>query len=154
MNFSISSLLSNLIFGIIGFSLVREGRRKTHNKLIAIGILLMAYPYFTSNPWLDWGIGIGLCAWAYFAWVQHFRRIVCRMINGVNAWDALRTYFRELVFSIQKVSVIHTNSIFWVYKKNWTNLIFFLKIQNLRLWRWSWIAKHYNCVKSRFWYGW
>ena len=66
MEFSISSLLANIIFGIIGFYLFREGKRKTHYKLIVIGILLMTYTYFTSGPWLDWGIGIGFCAWAYF----------------------------------------------------------------------------------------
>ena len=66
MDLSASSLLSNIIFGLIGFYIFREGKRRASFKLIILGILLMTYTYFTSGPWLDWGVGFALCAWAYY----------------------------------------------------------------------------------------
>lgn len=63
---SLSSLLSGVIFGIIGMFLLRDGRKKGSPKLAVIGILLMAFPYFTPGYWLiDWVVGITLCYTAY-----------------------------------------------------------------------------------------
>lgn len=63
---SISSLLAGLIFGIIGMFVFKDGRKKGEPKLAVIGVLLMAYPYFTPGYWLiDWVIGIVLCYTAY-----------------------------------------------------------------------------------------
>lgn len=65
-NISISSLLAGLIFGIIGMFVLRDGRKKGNPKLAVVGVLLMAYPYFTPGFWLiDWVIGITLCYTAY-----------------------------------------------------------------------------------------
>lgn len=66
--FSISSLLASLFFGIIGFWLFREGRRRNHFKILIIGIVLIAYPYFTASAAADWVIGIVLCGLAYLVW--------------------------------------------------------------------------------------
>ncbi|MFZ3230414.1 MAG: hypothetical protein WA160_09425 [Pseudobdellovibrio sp.] len=48
--------------------LFRQGRRNLNHSILIIGICLMAYPYFTSGPWGDWGIGVALCALAYYLW--------------------------------------------------------------------------------------
>jgi hypothetical protein len=68
MNFSISSIFAGLIFGVIGFWLLREGRKKGNMHIALIGVGLMGYSYFTNNPWADWGIGLGLCYLARHFW--------------------------------------------------------------------------------------
>jgi len=35
---------------------------------VAIGLVLMVYPYFIYNSWLLWGIGVGLLV---LLWFQH-----------------------------------------------------------------------------------
>ena len=54
------NLLAGFIFGTIGFGAWRYGRTLERWKPVAIGIALMIYPYFFSNPWALWGIGVGL----------------------------------------------------------------------------------------------
>jgi hypothetical protein len=65
MDFSFSSLMSAFIFGVIGFWLVKEGKRTANFAKLFIGLGLMVYPYFTSGPWADWGVGVALCLLAY-----------------------------------------------------------------------------------------
>ncbi|MGC4016054.1 MAG: hypothetical protein QM755_16230 [Luteolibacter sp.] len=31
-----------------------------------IGLLLMGYPYFVSNVWAVWGVGVALCVLLWF----------------------------------------------------------------------------------------
>lgn len=66
MNFSVSTLLAGLLFGVVGIWLIRTGRREGNLRLPVIGLALLVYPYFSPNVWADWGIGLGLCALAYF----------------------------------------------------------------------------------------
>ena len=66
MNFSVSSLMASLIFGIIGWYLFSHGRKNANNHFVVIGIALMVYPYLTKGPLADWGIGAGLCGLAYY----------------------------------------------------------------------------------------
>ena len=68
MEFSISGMLAALLFGTIGLWLLREAKRQAKFSLLGIALGLMAYPYFTSGPVADWGIGIALCALAYKFW--------------------------------------------------------------------------------------
>jgi hypothetical protein len=68
MNFSISSLFAGLIFGTIGFWILKESRKKGSFYLMGIGLTLMVYPYFTPNAWVDWGAGIALCFLARQLW--------------------------------------------------------------------------------------
>lgn len=60
LNFNPYNLLAGLVFGAIGWGAWRFGRALERWKPVAIGVALMIYPYFVGNPWLLWGIGIGL----------------------------------------------------------------------------------------------
>ncbi|MGZ3770735.1 MAG: hypothetical protein ACXVCP_06130 [Bdellovibrio sp.] len=68
MNFSVSSLIAGLIFSVVGFWLFKEARRRANLELVVISIVMMIYPMFTSGPWQDWGVGIGLCLLAKYRW--------------------------------------------------------------------------------------
>lgn len=65
MEFSVSSFMASLIFSSIGAWLVRDGKKSGNLRLALVGVAMFFYTYFTSNPWLDWGIGIALSALAY-----------------------------------------------------------------------------------------
>ncbi len=65
-NFSFSSILASLIFSTIGFAIFRHGRKNQHSPLIIIGVIMMAYTYFTNQAWQDWVIGLILSTTAYF----------------------------------------------------------------------------------------
>lgn len=60
------NLLAGLIFGLIGWGALRYGKAMGFWKPAAIGVVLMAYPYFFSNPWLLWGVGVGLLVLLWF----------------------------------------------------------------------------------------
>lgn len=49
-----------LMFSLLGFWAIKEGRREANIKQLLLGIVLVGYSYFTSTPWLIWAIGIGL----------------------------------------------------------------------------------------------
>lgn len=66
MDFSLSAIFSSLLFSTIGFYVFRWGRKNNDFKIIFIGIALMAFSYFTTGPWADWGVGFILCGLAYF----------------------------------------------------------------------------------------
>lgn len=65
MNFSVSAIAAGFIFGVIGWSLFRHGKRNAHFFSLLIGIALMVYPYFIENTYLLWGVGVVLCGVAY-----------------------------------------------------------------------------------------
>ena len=65
-DFSFSAIMSGFIFGVIGFYLFKEGKKRLNFAWVAIGVALMAYTLFVSGPWLDWGLGFGLCGLAYY----------------------------------------------------------------------------------------
>jgi MFS-type transporter involved in bile tolerance (Atg22 family) len=68
MNFSVSGLFASLLFSSLGLIVFKRGRSETNNFLVAIGILLFFYTYFTSSPLADWGIGLALTGGAYHYW--------------------------------------------------------------------------------------
>lgn len=72
MNLSISGIFAGLIFGAIGFWLIKEGKRRANIPVIVTGVAMFAYTYFTSSPLADWGIGIALCGAAYYFWNNAF----------------------------------------------------------------------------------
>lgn len=63
-----SSLFAGFVFSVIGFWMLKEARKKADLRLVILSIFLIAYTYFTANPYLDWGIGCALCAGAYLIW--------------------------------------------------------------------------------------
>ncbi|PWU22373.1 MAG: hypothetical protein C5B49_00705 [Bdellovibrio sp.] len=67
-DFSLSSILSGLIFGVVGIFTFSRGKQRSSFRLILIGIALMFFPYFTHGPLQDWGIGLALCLLAYNQW--------------------------------------------------------------------------------------
>ena len=66
MEFSPYNLLAGFIFGTIGWGAYRFGRKLERRKPVAIGLVLMIYPYFFSTPWLLWGIGSVLLGTLWF----------------------------------------------------------------------------------------
>ena len=67
-NVSVSGFIAGFIFGVIGMWLFAVGKKKVNHPVMIIGICLMAYPYFTTGPAADWGIGFLLCGMAYYLW--------------------------------------------------------------------------------------
>jgi hypothetical protein len=65
MNFSTGSIISQLIFGIIGMWLVREGRRSVNFATLFIGLTLCVYGWFIESTGAQLFVGIGLCIAAY-----------------------------------------------------------------------------------------
>lgn len=60
-----AALLASLVFSVIGFGVFMYGKKQGLVKPIAIGVALMVFPYFVSRVWLQWVIGVGLCASLY-----------------------------------------------------------------------------------------
>lgn len=60
LNFNPYNLLAGFVFGTIGWGAFSYGRKLALAKPMVIGLTLMIYPYFFSNAWLLWGIGIAL----------------------------------------------------------------------------------------------
>ena len=54
------NILAGFIFGTIGSGAFMYGKRLDLWQPRAIGVVLMAYPYFITNSWLLWGTGVGL----------------------------------------------------------------------------------------------
>lgn len=67
-NITPSSIISGILFGCIGMWLYRQGKHRENLRLKVIAISLMVYPYFTSGPLADWGVGVALCGAAYHYW--------------------------------------------------------------------------------------
>ncbi len=66
MDFSVSSLLAGFIYGVAGLYLLKLGRKSANFAHIAIGLVLMIYPYFVEGAFLIWGIGTALLIAAYW----------------------------------------------------------------------------------------
>jgi len=56
--FSSAELVASLIFGSIGFVAFVYGKRMHTWKPMLIGLALMAYPYFVSNPVVFYALGL------------------------------------------------------------------------------------------------
>ena len=56
-----AALFASFLFGAIGLAGFIYGKRLVHWKPMAIGVALMAYPYFVSEIWLLYAIGAALC---------------------------------------------------------------------------------------------
>jgi len=58
--------IANILFGIVGWYAFLHGKRENSWRPMVIGILLMFYPYFITNTFLTFAIGIALSAALYF----------------------------------------------------------------------------------------
>ena len=59
-------ILANIIFGTIGTGSLAYGRKLELWKPQVIGLILIGYSYFIPNPYLLWGIGVGLLVLLWF----------------------------------------------------------------------------------------
>lgn len=53
-------LVANLLFGLIGGVALMYGWKNKYPKPLVIGLILSVFPYFVSNVWLIYAIGIAL----------------------------------------------------------------------------------------------
>jgi drug/metabolite transporter (DMT)-like permease len=60
-----AALFASLMFGVIGFAAFRYGKKHALWSPMAIGLVLMVYPYFVSQTWLLYAIGAALCIGLY-----------------------------------------------------------------------------------------
>ena len=58
--------IANILFGIIGWYAFLHGKREKSWRPMVIGIVLMVYPYFITNAWMAFAVGIALCLALYF----------------------------------------------------------------------------------------
>ena len=65
MSISGANLFGNLLFSCIGFSAFIYGKKKASFKLMAIGILLMAFPYFITKTIILYAVGVLLTAFLF-----------------------------------------------------------------------------------------
>lgn len=65
MELSFSSVAAGIIFGSFGIYTIKRGKNRSHVLDILVGITLLVYPYFVTNVWLNWGLGIGLLTVVY-----------------------------------------------------------------------------------------
>jgi hypothetical protein len=61
-----STLMWGLLFGSIGVGFFTYGRKQRKIVPLVVGIVLVAYPYFVTNPYAEAGIGAALMAVPYF----------------------------------------------------------------------------------------
>jgi hypothetical protein len=62
LDFDANSLIAGLIVGSIGFVVFVYGKRMTRVPHMAVGVALMAYPYFVANPLIIAAIAVALLA--------------------------------------------------------------------------------------------
>ena len=65
-HFSMSTIIVSFLFGVIGIYVFRHGKKTLNYPLIFTSVAMMSYPLFTSGWLMDWGVGIALCALAYY----------------------------------------------------------------------------------------
>ncbi len=63
---STANIFASIIFGSIGFGVFMYGKKQAAGKAMAIGIALMAYPYFITNTVAVYLVGIALTAGVFF----------------------------------------------------------------------------------------
>ena len=66
MNLSMWNLLAQMFFGGVGFVAFVYGKKQQDYKVLAIGVLLMAYPYFVTNTIATCAIGSVLTIALFF----------------------------------------------------------------------------------------
>jgi MFS family permease len=54
---SMATIVIAILFSLVGYAAFRYGRKNGEPKPLILGIALMLYGYFVSNPWISFGIG-------------------------------------------------------------------------------------------------
>ncbi|MDB6070284.1 MAG: hypothetical protein JWL81_1455 [Verrucomicrobiales bacterium] len=54
------ALMGMVVFSLLGFWALKEGRREANIKELLLAIALIGYSYVFSETWMVWAIGIGL----------------------------------------------------------------------------------------------
>jgi hypothetical protein len=62
-----NALLASILLGSVGMGFFMYGRKQRRGPHLAVGVLLMVYPYFVSNVALMLGIGAALVGLLYLA---------------------------------------------------------------------------------------
>ena len=63
---SFSNIFAGILFGAIGFSAFMYGKKQSDLKAVAIGVVLMVYPYVVPNTIAVYVIGVVLTAALFF----------------------------------------------------------------------------------------
>jgi hypothetical protein len=66
MNLDANSLLASLLVSSIGFVLFVYGRRMRRIPQLAVGLVMLIYPYFVSTVWLMLAIAAVLLSLLWF----------------------------------------------------------------------------------------
>jgi hypothetical protein len=61
-----ANLFGALIFGVVGLAAFLYGKKQAKMGPLAIGLLLMIYPYFIEETWILYAIGAALTAAIFF----------------------------------------------------------------------------------------
>ena len=67
MDFDVNNLLASIVPSSIGFVAFIYGKRQSRTPHMAIGLVMMVYPYFISNIFLMFGIAVVLCGALWLA---------------------------------------------------------------------------------------
>ena len=62
---STANLFASVMFGIVGYAAYRYGRKTELRNPVIIGIALMIYPFFVTQTWAIYAVGLALCAALY-----------------------------------------------------------------------------------------
>jgi hypothetical protein len=63
---SLATIVIAVFFGLVGFAAFRYGKKSGEPRPLFLGVALMAYGYFVSNPWISFGIGALLTLLLFF----------------------------------------------------------------------------------------
>jgi hypothetical protein len=63
---SLATIVIAVVFGLVGFAAFRYGKKNSEPRPLFLGIALMAYGYFVSNPWVSLAIGAVLTLLIFF----------------------------------------------------------------------------------------
>ena len=66
VNLGMANIIGGLIFGSIGFIAFVYGKKQSSFKIMMLGALLMAYPYFIQNTIAVYAVGAALTAALFF----------------------------------------------------------------------------------------
>lgn len=68
LDFSPATIIAAFVFSVFGWFIFRRGKADASMKRIFVGVALMGYGYFVSNPWACWAVGIALTVAGYSSW--------------------------------------------------------------------------------------